>query len=190
MIVMDQLATITHNYLALTLLLFVLLILRRMYREDRFRQNMFALRDELFDYAMSGAISFDHPAYTILRTSMNGMIRFAHRVTVTHMLFAYFLGKILATDLMIKNHQHTLEASFNSVENLETRLQIRKFHSQMQVRLVEHLVKSSLVLSSVLGVFILIAMVTNATMTFWKRIWEFVPGFDFLEAEAENIGAQ
>lgn len=187
---MDQFATATHNYSALFLLLLVFLILRRMYREDRFRQNMFALRDELFDYALSGKISFDHPAYTILRTSMNGMIRFAHRVTLTHMLTAYGLKRAMGTDLLIQNHQRHLEDSFNQVANLETRLRLREIHVRMQALLAEHLVKSSLVVFVALSIIILIAMVTGATLNLWKRIGDSIPGFDFLEAEAENVGGQ
>jgi hypothetical protein len=45
-----------------------------------FRQRLFALRDELFDIAREGAISYDHPAYGLLRTTLNGFIRFGHRV--------------------------------------------------------------------------------------------------------------
>src|ERR1039457_4111930 len=50
-------------------------------RLDVFRQKMFAVRDELFDYAESGKIGFNHPAYRLLRQSMNGFIRYGHRLT-------------------------------------------------------------------------------------------------------------
>src|ERR1035438_863123 len=66
-------------------------------RIDSFRQNMFALRDELFDYASSGKISFSDPAYRLLRQSMNGFIRHAHRLTffqiVTNMLAWKVVGE-------------------------------------------------------------------------------------------------
>ncbi len=42
-----------------------------MLRLDCFRQNMFSVRDELFDYAAAGNISFDNPAYILLRLQMN-----------------------------------------------------------------------------------------------------------------------
>jgi len=50
-------------------------------RLDCFRQQVFTVRDELFDYAASGKISFDHPAYRLLRQSMNGFIRYGHKVS-------------------------------------------------------------------------------------------------------------
>ncbi len=48
---------------------------------DVFRQDMFALRDSLFDEATAGSVAFDSPAYGILRTTMNGFIRYGHRLS-------------------------------------------------------------------------------------------------------------
>lgn len=47
---------------------------------------MFALRGQLFDFAADGGISFDHPAYGLLRSTMNGFIRFAHMMRPFNML--------------------------------------------------------------------------------------------------------
>lgn len=55
------------------------------YRIDSFRQRVFALRDELFDEAAHGRISFGK-AYGLMRSTMNGGIRFAHQITLFHML--------------------------------------------------------------------------------------------------------
>jgi len=52
-----------------------------------FRQDLFCLRDELFDFAASGKISFDHRAYGVLRSCMNGYIRYGDRLTIWHGFF-------------------------------------------------------------------------------------------------------
>lgn len=60
-----------------------LLLLLRLYlgySVDRFRQEMFALRDEVFDFAATGQIAFQHPAYGLLRLTMNGFVRWADRL--------------------------------------------------------------------------------------------------------------
>jgi hypothetical protein len=62
--------------------------LYRDYAIDRFRQEMFALRDSFFDAADSGLVSFDHPAYGLLRSTMNGFIRFGHRLGFVQLLLA------------------------------------------------------------------------------------------------------
>jgi hypothetical protein len=65
----------------------------RDYRVEFFRQRLFAIRDELFDLARSGKISFDNPAYGALRTLMNGFIRFGERVSVP-----WFIALAIAID--------------------------------------------------------------------------------------------
>jgi hypothetical protein len=57
-------------------------------RVDIFRQKLFVLRTDLFDLAASGAVPFDHPAYTQLRLLINGLIRFAHRASLPTLLIA------------------------------------------------------------------------------------------------------
>lgn len=59
---------------------------------DEFRQSIFSVRDELFDYAAQGNIAFDHPAYTTLRSMLNGYIRFSHRISAL-----YFVLILLST---------------------------------------------------------------------------------------------
>src|SRR5687767_14055442 len=63
------------------------------YGVHAFRQRLFKLRAELFDYASAGAISFDHPAYGLLRLRMNDLIRFAHRFTSLQFLFVLTFNK-------------------------------------------------------------------------------------------------
>jgi hypothetical protein len=55
-------------------------------RIDEFRQEVFYVRDELFDFAADGNIDFNHPAYVTLRSMMNGYIRFSHRLSIFHLL--------------------------------------------------------------------------------------------------------
>lgn len=53
---------------------------------ELFRQNLFMLRDELFIQAAEGLVPFEHPAYGILRSQMNSHIRFAHKLSLFHVL--------------------------------------------------------------------------------------------------------
>lgn len=51
------------------------------YRLSSFRESLFSLRDELVRCVEDGHLTFDDPAYVELRSLINGMLRFAHRVT-------------------------------------------------------------------------------------------------------------
>lgn len=53
---------------------------------DIFRQKLFNLRAELFDYAASGAIDFNSPAYYRLRMRINALIFRAERITLPRSL--------------------------------------------------------------------------------------------------------
>ncbi len=50
-----------------------------------FRQQLFSARNALFDEAMAGTISFDHPAYRMTRDRINALIRFAHRLNTVQL---------------------------------------------------------------------------------------------------------
>src|SRR5438552_9516272 len=69
----------------------------RDYRVDLFRQRLFVLRDGLFDFAEAGQVSFDHPAYGMLRSTLNGFIRFGHRFGLLQIVI--FVSRIREADL-------------------------------------------------------------------------------------------
>ena len=70
-----------------------LLWLYRDYRKDLFRARLFALRGELFDGGASGLVPFDHPAYGLLRSTLNGFLRSGHRLGT-----AWLIAMALAGD--------------------------------------------------------------------------------------------
>ena len=64
---------------------------------DAYRQDLFALRDRLFDLADSAEdphFTFSSPAYGRLRFQFNGAIRLAHRVSMVQ-LFLFVVMKML-----------------------------------------------------------------------------------------------
>jgi len=60
----------------------------RGYKTDKFRQDLFNLRAELFDYARQGGVRFDNRSYVRLRLLLNSMIRFAHEVSFIRLAVA------------------------------------------------------------------------------------------------------
>lgn len=91
---------------ALAALLAIAFPLYNNYRVDRLRQQLFALRDQLFDDALNGRIRFDSPAYRVTRTMLNGMIRFGHRISwsgiLTTLLWRRAHGASSAEDMIAK----------------------------------------------------------------------------------------
>lgn len=63
------------------------------YRVDAYRQEIFQIRDDLFNFAAEGGINFDHPAYAMVRTYLNGTIRFTERLSIVKMVTASIVLK-------------------------------------------------------------------------------------------------
>ena len=76
----DQVA-IAQLCLSLGLVGFAFGYMNRRTRADRYRESLFTLRDELFDYMWKNEVSFDLPAYRLVRTFLNGAIRAAGTVS-------------------------------------------------------------------------------------------------------------
>jgi hypothetical protein len=62
---------------------------------DRYRQDLFELRDSLFDLMWENGYSYSTPAYRSLRSAFNGSIRFAHK----HHTFALWWVAFRSSDL-------------------------------------------------------------------------------------------
>ena len=89
---MDTIATSAlFSLIAISGLVFVLGRLRSC-AVDNFRQEVFALRDELFDHAAVGSISFDHPAYGMLRSTMNGFVRWADEIQILPLAIQHWIS--------------------------------------------------------------------------------------------------
>lgn len=127
------------------------------YRIDAFREQIFALREELFELASSGQLPFDAPAYGMLRTTMNGFIRYGHRVNVVS--FLIFVA-------LVPEEQRSAFASDTPLVKLpdalaslapETREALELLRHRMQFAVLEQLLFGSPLF--VLGVALLLPLV-------------------------------
>jgi hypothetical protein len=119
-----------------------------------FRQDMFALRDELFDYAAAGNIHFNDPAYRLLRQSMNGYIRYAHQLTFFRLCMLTIERKVFGIEEKTTWHDKW-EASLANIENQEIKDRLCEFHMRSSVLAIRRVVNGSpLVLLSFVAVAI------------------------------------
>lgn len=91
-----QAAGALHTLAGVLVLWLIFFFLRRSYRVSAFRQDLFNLRAELFDYVLcTKGIWFQSAAYQNLRRTLNSLIRFAHRIT-----FMRFVWNVVAARWM------------------------------------------------------------------------------------------
>lgn len=99
------------------MLLFVLLPLYTSFRVDKTRQSLFAVRDDLFDRAVRGEISFDSEAYKTTRLILNGLIRFTHRASVLRVWLMIKIG-VRKSEFISRE----IEAAFNASNDQDRQL--------------------------------------------------------------------
>jgi hypothetical protein len=112
------------------------------YRLDSFRQRMFAVRDEVFDFAAKGNIAFDDPAYVLLRRQMNGLIRYGHHLTVFRMLMTFILQKMEVGNAS-PNWTEQWNAALLKIGDHDVQEKMRVFYSRSIYIAVRHLVSGS-----------------------------------------------
>ena len=124
---------VAESLLGLLGLWVALFYLWRDFRNDAYREDIFSVRDEMFLYAADGNISFDDPAYTLLRTRMNGLLRHGHELTLTRL----FILSAVCRDA----RNESLEAWQRAVEQLpvETRKEIIDFNLRVNIFVFQHL---------------------------------------------------
>jgi hypothetical protein len=114
-------------------------------RLDAFREKMFALRDELFDFAADGNIGFDEPAYRLLRQSMNGTIRYAHQLTFFRVCVTAIESKLMAR-VLPSNWSDDWQRALERVPNPGAKQRLESFHKRSTQLVVDRLVAGSPVL--------------------------------------------
>jgi hypothetical protein len=145
----------TSVVLALWLILIFKILPTR--RVDSFRQRMFCVRNEMFDFAADGNISFDDPAYVLLRRQMNGMIRYGHQLTVFRTIMTKAINTVSGHGTKMSWNEDW-ESSLAKIQNNDVRAKMRGFREQGTMIAIKHLITGSpllwLAISLAVGVLV------------------------------------
>lgn len=109
------------------------------YRVDYFRQRLFKLRDELFEYANSGAIEFTHPAYTDLRLTINALIRYGHRVTIWRIVMSMVSLRRSGYSQIVNSYAEWRKQT-ERIQDEKTRNKIYAFRNEISTIMAAHMV--------------------------------------------------
>jgi len=99
-------------------------------RLDNFREHLFSLRDELFDYMWKNDIPYSMPAYGMLRNVLNGNIRFARKTWLFSLWFMTFV--VRAEELRVLDEAHT--PIMDAIEKIPD-VAIRHYYRNLYLRL-------------------------------------------------------
>lgn len=123
---------------------------------DFARQIIFEKRDEIFDMAADGDLSFNSPEYRTIRSSLESSIRFAHELTLP-----YFLLMLSVRKAVISEKSH-LATAVDQIQEATVRETVRRKVNVAQRALVVMMV----VKSPIMLLFFLPTMVLGACVYF------------------------
>lgn len=150
------------------------------YRKDLLQNRLFAVRQDLFDLARSGVIAFDHPAYGLLRTTINGFIRFGGRMNLLGLVVLILTTS--AADKRFRSENYTARLDRLSQDLPEdVRRRLEGLRMRFNVAILCHVVFTSLPLAILFWPLALLARSIS-----WERI---VPRFDRVDDAALEIGS-
>ena len=155
----------------------------RDYRIDALKDRLFALRDNLFDYAAEGEVQFDDPAYFKLRGLINSLIRFAHRLTFTRFLMGFLFTAWKGSEA----YGNVLQEWQTAVEALpaEKQKKLNEIHSAALVMVVRHLVTGSPIMVFCLVIFAISAALNGLTKKLLQSFTErLIPQLNALQIQA------
>jgi hypothetical protein len=150
-------------------------------RVDMFREELFCIRRDLFLLAASGEISFDSHSYVELRYLINGMLRFAHRISLPTSFVAARLAEVNPDKT---NAYEKWKSSLQTVP-ADVRVKLDSIHGRMFRAYMNHLVHGSVVLSLVAFALITKAAATSIGASFFSK--ERNTHFDLVDIAVNNI---
>ncbi|MBF0283912.1 MAG: hypothetical protein HQL51_05585 [Magnetococcales bacterium] len=116
------------------------------YFVDRFRQDLFALRDHLFDGVGRESGLFDHEAYVLMEGLINQLIRFGHRTEA----WTFFITRIRYNQhSLLKDREPSFSKAWRSaLEKLppDERRELDRIYYRVCSLVFQRLVFSSLIL--------------------------------------------
>ncbi len=183
---MKYVATVIFSGISLSFFWFVFAFLLRDLRVDRFRQEVFALRDELFDFAAGGGIGFSDAAYVGLRTFQNSLIRFAHQLTFARALSVAIAAVLWPSPLSGRSLRRLLEP-LRLLPEGETKDRLTDLERQTMVVVTKYLVLGSPLLMFSLVLYGAYKVLSGAILHLPTLMLGFsrrIPGIEQLEAEA------
>lgn len=165
---------------------------RSNYLLDLTRQDLFNIRDELFNAAIRGEINFDNEAYKMMRTTLNGMIRFTEDISILHLSSIVLAHKYIFKGRRQEDYENRYRIAMRDLPESQ-KLLITKISTTAHFIIVRYVIKNSPVLWPViLPLFTLFNILkkTNELVSWALRSQSPLRPWPILDAEANYIARQ
>jgi len=131
-----------ESSIGLGVLWFMTVYLWRPYRVDLLRENLFRIRNELFEYVAIHKVPFDNVPYVRLRLMLNCMIRYAHRITFSRVLCGHIM-LLISPDEYGPKLMRKFWSPLAEMEKGEAKDALLKFREQANTCVAWHLISGT-----------------------------------------------
>lgn len=163
-------------------------VLFKRFRVVLTRKRLFDTRNHLFLLAVDGKLSFDHKAYGMCRKTINGMIRYCHKLSLYRFIFDSIL-LYYCNRSVIEMYTKEKKAIHETLTDEQARL-INECYDTIHFTMLNHLVKTCLPLmiltTSIRGLLKLFKLF-NTVRTYIVHIA--YPGLIAIDSRAREYGA-
>jgi hypothetical protein len=125
---------------------------------DDLRSRLFALRDEMFLYAVDNGL-LANPAYCGLRRDMNGFIRYAHKINITRVLMLSLVSSFFSVERM-STPLADWTAHLDKLNEADKRA-LQTFHDTQKYIVAMQFIRRSILLSTLMRIANLYLKVTH-----------------------------
>ncbi|MDM0054062.1 hypothetical protein [Variovorax fucosicus] len=155
-------ATAVQSLVSISFLFFLVFFLVNQHRVDRLRQQLFFIRDALFDEAAAGRISFDSRAYVYTRTVLNGLLRFSHRVSFSR----FFTAALLMSKSDQSESRHVVRAAMSASPEAD-RVVCEQYLKKAHLAMLKHLGSSPVFLMLIPVLSLILTWIYSMSLFTW-----------------------
>ncbi len=192
---MNELSVVLINAVLLFGIWWLYFVEHKNYLIDLTRQRLFDARDELFERAAKGAVPIDSRAYKMTRTTLNGMIRFTHDLSLVRFFVIVLFQSSKEYKAIVKKYDTERSEALASLSKSARKI-IIDTQVDMHLAILSHLVRGSVILLMMLLPFIIILRAFHLWTRLWKllaiRLFRFPNSkktLSAVDAEANSIGS-
>ena len=137
--------SLIFTLILLLLMLFAWKYLWQDYALDKLRDDLFSIRNDLFDFAYSNnEISFDHKLYLAFENILNNSIRYGYKLSFMSAVFFNLFVKMKFKDIQVKSQiQVEFEDMINSVKNDKTRKTLSDLKLRFEISIFNYFLRTS-----------------------------------------------
>jgi hypothetical protein len=158
-------------------------------RVDITRRKLFGVRNELFYLAINGTLPFNSKAYGLCRKTINGYIRFCHKLThYRFLVYRIFQG---SENRIMTDHYNEVKECAKRELNEEQKKALDEIYYKIHEIMATHILKTSLLLTIITNclhaIFKIFKILEEAKNIALRKT---APSLSTIDAKAKQYGSE